>query len=223
MNVEHFAMMYGVIAREAIGRFGADGEAAVREGVREYGLAYGRRMAERAKMDGRPNDFVSYTVYGEFDFAETGSIMELEQRTPYVVVVFSKCGWCEAWRRGGMLDVGRIYCEEIDRAILHGFNPDFRFEVDGTLTGGAVRCRLIYRDGELGDATLLRFLSEKERIGRSAIRPFAGRVAQMYGAMERTLLPRFGNAGREAMMAALAAFGEMYGPEAVSEMVRNGS
>jgi hypothetical protein len=211
MNVEHFAMMYGLIAEEAISRFGSEGEKAVREGIREYGLAYGRRLAGRAGADSRSNDFVSYTVYGEFDFSETGSVMELEQRTPHVVVTFSKCGWCEAWKRKGMLNVGRIYCEEIDRAIVSGFNPDFRFAVDATLTGGAERCRLIYYDGELGDETLQRFLSEKQRVGRSAIRPFRERVEQMYQAMEKVLSSRFGEAGRIALAAGLAAFKDMYG------------
>lgn len=216
MNVEHFAVMYGLIARETIGRFGAEGEAAVREGIREYGLAYGRRLADRAKADGRPNDFVSYSVYGEFDFSETGNVMDLEQRTPHVVIVFSKCGWCEAWKHKGMLDVGRIYCEEIDRAIIRGFNPAFRFAVDTTLTGGAERCRLIYLDGELGDEMLLRLLTEKQRVGQSALRPFKSRVEHVYRAMAQVLIPRFGEAGRIALAAGLAAFQDMYGEMGLS-------
>jgi hypothetical protein len=28
-----------------------------------------------------------------------------------------------------MLDMGRLYCQEIDSAILYGFNPDFKLEV----------------------------------------------------------------------------------------------
>jgi hypothetical protein len=219
MNVEHFALMYALIAREAIGKFGAEGEEAVREGVRKYGLAYGRRVADRARADGRPNDFVSYAVYAEFDFSETDSVMDIEQRSPHTVIVFSKCGWCEAWKRSGMLDMGRIYCEEIDRAILEGFNPGFRFEVDETLTGGAARCRLIYLDGELGDETLLRFLSEKERVGRSAIRPFEGRVIEMHRTMDGILHRRFGKAGHDAMEAALAAFRDRYGAEFASKVI----
>jgi hypothetical protein len=129
MNVEHFAMVYALIAREAIQRFGIEGEKAVLDGIRQYGIAYGNQMAERTKADGRPNDFVGYLLYGEIDFSETGNEMQITQTTPHVEVVCGRCGWHDAWQRHGMLDMGRLYCQEIDSAILYGFNPDFKFEV----------------------------------------------------------------------------------------------
>jgi hypothetical protein len=216
MNVEHFAILYAWIAREAIQRFGTDGEKAVLDGIEEYGISYGKRMAERAKADGRPNDFVSYLLYGEIDFSETGNEMQIAQRTPHVEVVCSQCGWYDAWRRHGVLDVGQLYCEEIDSAIMHGFNPDFKFEVDGTLTSGAPRCRLIYADGELGDDTLLRNLSGKSQVGDSAIRPFELRVAEIYKVLAEVLGQRFGAAGQQAVEAAMSAFAGEYGVEMAS-------
>ena len=216
MNVEHFAMMYALIAREAIQRFGADGKETVADGVREYGISYGKRMAERAKADGRPNDFVSYLLYGEIDFSQTGNEMQMAQRTPHVEVVCSQCGWYDAWQRHGVLDVGQLYCQEIDSAIMHGFNPDFKFEVDGALTSGAPHCRLIYVDGELGDDTLLRYLAAKSQVGDSAIRPFEFRVAEMYKVMAEVFLQRFGAAGKQAVEAALSAFEGEYGAEITS-------
>jgi hypothetical protein len=211
MNVEHFAMMYAFIAGEALQRFGADGQKAVIEGVRGYGIAYGKRMAERAKAGGRPNDFVSYLLYGEIDFSQTGNEMQIAQRTPSVEVVCSQCGWHSAWQRHGVLDVGLLYCQEIDSAIMHGFNPDIRFELDGTLTGGASCCRLIYADCDLGDETLMTFLAAKSQVGDSAIRPFEYRVAEIYRALTEVLVRHFGAAGNQASENAMIAFTGLYG------------
>jgi hypothetical protein len=186
---------------------------AVLDGIRHYGISYGRRMAERAKADGRPNDFVSYLLYGEIDFSETGNEMQITQKTPYVEVICSQCGWHDAWRRHGMLEMGRLYCQEIDSAIMRGFKPDFKFEVDGTLTSGAPRCRLMYFDGELGDETLLRFVTAKGEVGESALRPFASRVAKMYEVLSAILSQRFGAAGEQAVAAAMRAFADEYGEE----------
>lgn len=93
MTVEHFAMMYAFIAREAIRRFGDDGKEAIAEGIKKYDVSYGKRMTERAKADGRPSDFVSYLLYGEIDFSQTGNEIQIVQRTPHVEVSFNQCGW----------------------------------------------------------------------------------------------------------------------------------
>ena len=47
MNVEHFTMLYALIAREAIQQFGNDGEKAVLDGIRQYGISF----TESANID----------------------------------------------------------------------------------------------------------------------------------------------------------------------------
>jgi hypothetical protein len=157
MGVEHHALLFAWMAQEAIKRLGSRGEEAVLEGVRRYGEQRGRRMAETARAAGYGADFTAYTLFGELDMVQAGNEKRIARRTPQVEIEVTRCGWEDAWRREGLLEVGQLYCREVDAALLRGFNPGFRFAMDGTLSSGAPLCRFLYRDGRLGLGELLRY------------------------------------------------------------------
>jgi len=213
-DVEQHAMTFAWLAQETIHRFGADGEKTILEGIRRYGERRGGRMAARARADGRPNDVSGYLLYGELRFGETDNEFQVVQKTPYLEVHTKQCAWHSTWSKRGMLEYGRLYCQEIDCAIIRGFNPGFRFEVDGTLTNGAPYCRFLYYDGRLGPLDMLRYLWRKRRLGDRATRPWDYHVADLYKALSETLIQRFGDAGRQAVDAVMDAFAGEYGTEA---------
>lgn len=216
-KAEHHAMLFAWLAQEATSRFGEDGKAAILDGVRRYGEQRGGRMAERARADGHPNDVLGFLLYGELPLAETTNEMNLTHRTPHVEVHAARCDWCDAWRERDVLESGRLYCQEIDYALMRGFNPDFRFEVDGTMSGGAPVCRFIYHDGRLGVLDMIRYLWLKRRI--KVTRPMEFHAADLYRVISETLIERFGESGREVVDVAMAVFAAEYGSDA-AEAVR---
>jgi hypothetical protein len=216
IGVEHHALLFAWIAREAVERFGVDGEKAVLAGVRSYGEQRGRRMALRAQADGRSNGLVSYLVYGELDFKQTENQFDRVRTNPYLEVQAVRCSWYNTWKRRGLLDYGRLYCREIDRAVMRGFNPGFRFEVAGNLTEGAPYCRFLYYGEGLGITNTLRYILWKRRVGSRAVKPWDYHLGHLYKALTDTLTDMLGSAGQQAAASALAVFAGEYGEEVLS-------
>lgn len=212
-KVEHHAMLFAWIAKAAIESFGADGEGAVLAGVRHYGEQRGRRMALRIQADGQKNDLLGYLLYGELKFEDTANVFEIIQKSPYFEFHAQKCAWNNIWRENNVLEYGRYYCQEIDVSILRGFNPGFRFEVDGTMTNGAPHCRFLFYGGKLGLLDSLRYLWRKRRLGDSAKRSWEFHVAELYNTFLETLSQEFGKSGRQAVQSAMDVFKNEYGAE----------
>lgn len=99
--------------------------------VQQYGEERGRRMAMRALRAGYALDFNAYQACGEW----ASTRPELADSRPGEPVpgmshsLNYHCLWCETFTRRSAGDIGRIYCAEIDRSIVRGFNPDMHFEL----------------------------------------------------------------------------------------------
>jgi hypothetical protein len=195
MGLVHHALLFGWLAQETVQRYGDNGRAVIREGVRRYGEERGRRMAERARSIGRPLDLISYLVFGEID--TSGNTWKIARKQPFLEVHALKCAWHEVWQQNDMLDVGGLYCLEVDDAIMHGFNPDFEFEVDATLSNDAPFCRFLYYGGKINLFSQMRLAWEKRRAVVTYRRPFAFHVLHVYRTMSQTLRETFGRDGQE--------------------------
>ena len=107
--------------------------------VYQYGNERGTRMALRALRDGKPLDYNTYAAYREWNptnsSIEEGSLNQSEctETVPDYVVHYSRCPWAEKFREMNEIHAAQLYCSAIDRSIIHGFNPDLRFEVKGCL------------------------------------------------------------------------------------------
>ncbi len=216
MHVEHHAALFAWLACEASEQLGPPGEDAIRAGVRRYGEERGQRMAALARADDQPTDFVSYLLYGEIDFGQTRNVSRVVQRTPFVEVQVTRCDWHQAWLEQGALAYGRLYCQEIDCAILRGFDPNLAFSVAGTLTNGAPCCRFLYHGARMGLFDTLRYRIERRRVGSSALRSFDWHTADLYRVLSAVLVERLGVEGERVAAAARRAFAAEYGDDAAA-------
>ncbi len=44
------------------------------------------------------------------------------------------------------MEYGRIYCQEVDYALVRGFSPELRIDVNGWLSNGDPCCEFVYHD-----------------------------------------------------------------------------
>jgi len=218
ITIEHHAMLFALISREVVTRFGKDGQAAISKAVRAYGKQRGTRMRESARNENRPSDFSSYILYGELDFGKTNNHFQIRQRSPYVEICATRCAYNGTWRQNGLIEYGKLYCEEIDRSIMQGFSPGFHFEVSGTLTNDAPCCRFRYFDAHLNLFTMLTLFWRKLRIGNRFIRSWAYHTAELYNSLADPVTQEFGKPGREAIDAAMSSFVEQYGKDLTSSI-----
>ncbi len=209
VGLEHHALLIAWMAQATLQRFPEQGPAVIREGVHRYGEERGRHMAATARAAGRPLDLVSVLVFGEID--TSGNVWQMAQLTPFLEMHALKCGWHAVWQKNDLLETGSLYCLEVDDAILHGFNPDFDFGVDGTLSNGAPFCRFLYRGGKLDLPNRLRLAWEKRRAGIKYKRPFAFHVLHYFRTMSRTLRDAFGRDGEDISADCARHFNDHFG------------
>ena len=101
--------------------------------VQQYGEERGRRMAMRALRLGYALDFNAYQACGEWASTRP-ELADSRPGEPVPGMSHTRnyhCLWCETFRGRDASDVGSIYCSEIDRSIVRGFNPDMHFELRG--------------------------------------------------------------------------------------------
>jgi hypothetical protein len=216
---EHQALLFAWIAREVLTRpKGAgpsiDGEAVIRRGVWRYGVQRGARMAQRAQAAGHPLDYLHYLAYSEwrarpgaFDLAVLESAPDLHQQV-------YRCPWHEAWAANGLMAYGRLYCLDIDRAVVYGFNPQLILEVNGTHTNGSAHCDFIFRGAGLTPDRERELDELRAGLGTDATLPWDYHTGHLYRVVGEVVAEVYGAESEAMLAAAMAAFGAHFGAAA---------
>ncbi|MBR0139690.1 MAG: L-2-amino-thiazoline-4-carboxylic acid hydrolase [Firmicutes bacterium] len=136
---------------EALGE--AQGRAAFLMAERAYGERRGRRMALRALRDGNPPDFTSYFAYGELLTTPGGYDGSYEASEGLIHETQWKCPWASAFKDCGSMDCAKLYCREIDAAVVRGFNPLLDYRYGGNMHENGT-CVFYFRSPEINEKTL---------------------------------------------------------------------
>lgn len=210
---KHHALLFAWISKEVHHRVGAErAQEIVKRAVRRYGEERGHRMSLRAKANGHRLDMVNYLAYGEWRADPGETQQEVRERTPHVHVHAHKCPWYEAWKAYDLLQYGKSYCQEVDEALVRGFNPELRIDVKGTLAEGEDYCDFMFYGANLTlpKALLLRY-RQRFRPGSGAVMPWEYHLGHLYSTMGRVLQAELGEPGQDAIEAGMEAFGSHFG------------
>jgi hypothetical protein len=202
-------MLFAWIARAVIARAGAEkGEAVMRQAVRRYGEERGQRMALRAEADGEQLSMANYLAYGEWSADPEEIEQVMVEEGAVVRMTVHKCPWHAAWTENDLMTYGRLYCLEIDEALVRGFNPALKLDVNATQTNEGKPCEFVFHELE----------DKGPRRGR--VMPWAYHVGHLYKTVGDVVVEELEAAGGEAVSEALTAFAERYGEEAAQVVLR---
>ena len=207
-TAQHHALLFAWIARETIARVGEEVASPVLcAAVRRYGEQRGRRMALRAQQDGQPLSMATCLSYREWEvpageMQQTGVPWRGDLR-----VQVRRCCWATTWQQEGLTEYGKYYCQEIDKALVRGFNPELVVDVKGTRTNGSRMCELVYHGAFEG--TLVH--EETQRGQEQRTLPWNYHTAHLYATMSAGLQGELGSAGVVASQAALETFTSRFG------------
>lgn len=104
--------------------------------TRYYAGQRGRRMARRAIHDGKTLDYDTYSEYGEWKNTEESvkcgiaNKFEFIKNSPDTEMKVRDCPWRYEFKEKNSEEAGMVYCTYLDRAIVHGFNPEIDYRVD---------------------------------------------------------------------------------------------
>lgn len=150
--IEDHAVLLALMIRQAQSDCGAEGRAAAVRSVQRYGRERGMRAAMRCLADGVPLSMSNYVLYGEWDDPKGVSKTETEAFEPNYRTRVTACGWCDAWKRLGLLEYGRVYCDSIDENLVFGFNPALTLKMGKILSHGDEYCSFDWIGCEFRDA-----------------------------------------------------------------------
>lgn len=192
MKIENQAVMFALLCKYTVLSHAEKGIEAIQEGMINYGRERGRRMAVNAEDYGDPIELWTELAYGEWKPDHEGQ-MEfgcIETEPTYKSCV-TKCAWCEAWKKYGLLGYGREYCVNVDSAVYEGFCRDFVCEPNyPTMSWGGERCEFDWgRPLSAEDAAKL--AAKKEELGDSCVKDFDFHTAHIYYAITAVIRKRF--------------------------------
>ena len=104
---------------------------------------------------------------------------------------------------------------EVDEALVRGFNPDLRLDVNSTLPNDDTSCEFVFHDANLTFFNYLRLAYKKAvKPGKRAIMPWHYHLGHLYKTVSQVFVEELGSGGQEAADAALGEFAARYGQEA---------
>lgn len=207
--IEH-AALFGILAQKILLAFGEDrGDALLLDGVLRYGEERGGRMRQRALKNGDPDDMISFFAYGEWRDPLSLPTVE-EEQFPDRLSRVVRCRWQDSWKKYGLSPFGKYYCRCIDRAVLHGFNPQLRLKVLSCLSQGSDSCLFCWKDAGLDPAGLLRLEEMKQRLGDSCVKDWLYHTAHLYRVLADTVLAEDPKKGEIVLSRAQSQFGRTF-------------
>ena len=211
-QIEHHAVLYALLEKEAVEQAGEEGRKAMYEATARYGRERGARMRQNAEKFGdEPNAF-SYLAYGEWSAAPGAMIVDEYDTKNYTTHV-KKCEWCRCWEKHGLLDYGKAYCTNVDVNIAHGFDPEFDLIVNSLMSAGDEVCEFGY-GFEMTPEKREELAEIKEKIGQKAQKDFNYHCAHMWVSIRNTLTELLGEQlGHDITDAALFDFTRRFGSE----------
>ena len=212
MRIENQAMMFALLARYTIEACGEEGREVIQEGMIRYGKERGARMAKYALEDGSPLTLWANQAYGEWIPDYEGQMtFGWEETEPEFVTYISKCAWCEAWKKYGVLEYGREYCRNVDKAVYEGFFPKFVCTPLGdAMSFGGERCRFNW-GRPLTEEDQEKLRETKARIGTKFVRDFQFHTSHIYHTITDVIRKRLPDQAQRIIEKAVTDYIDLFG------------
>ncbi len=221
MTARQHALLFAMISKSVIQETGVEkGEPVIRQAVLEYGRQRGKRMALRAKKYGHDLTMDNYFAYGEWAVPKGEMNYRFAEKYPHARMQIDQCPWYETWKSNNLLEFGKYYCREIDKALVHGFNPDLAIRVNSIRPDGGEVCDFVFKDAGLSFFKLLGLMLKKKiRPGKDAIMPLEYHCGHLYSTMGRVICREFGEKADILMENALKEAKAFFNENQISAIV----
>lgn len=206
-NEKTHAFLIGLFYSNLKAQHGERGISCFVKATQKMAEQRGARMALRALRDGHKLDYNSYMAYGEWTPTIPSQSAEVNA-FPDCVKDIHSCAWHTTFEEIGLLECGLVYCKEIDRGIVRGFNPNLQFEVTSVLHDSPV-CHMIFKDA---------YLDGSVKAPDGAKLPWEYHCAHVYKTYLETIAMIFGDAQR-IKADVDAQFNEKFGADSAKELI----
>jgi hypothetical protein len=135
MNLQDsWTKLYYYLAKNLVEMFGIEGEQALREGIRNFGVDRGTTLRKEHLKSGLQPNLKNLFTYGDLpgDPRFRRNKIELTPQTRFSETLV--CPMASLWKEMGGMNLGRIYCEEFHHAKFSAYAPHTQVNLTKTLT-----------------------------------------------------------------------------------------
>lgn len=218
-SIDHHATMYALLSKHLQRLCPERGLEILGVATDRYGRERGMRMARCAAMDGVDCSLEHYFAYVEWTDADHEMVRGVAQREPEYRTLVHRCGWVESWKKRGLLEYGKIYCQYADFGLVHGFNPDNTLVLDETLSHGDAACVFRWAGYAMTPAREAALRDARARVGERYRRDFAFHTGHLFSCLRDEMIAQLGVVGAAAADLAMEEFAEIFTTEA-ADIVR---
>lgn len=176
-----------------------------------YANQRGRRMAKRAIRDGEDLTYETYCQYGEWISTDDSIDNDIANKFEFIedesdlVMHISHCPWRFQFKSMGAEEAGLMFCKNLDRYLVEGFNSDIDYSVDlDTLQGSSDEyCVHIVKNYNLDGKN-----TDKNKNG---LKGFDYHCAHLFWSFRETIIDIYGYEGLKISEKVLDDFNENYG------------
>ncbi|MEW5736828.1 MAG: L-2-amino-thiazoline-4-carboxylic acid hydrolase [Thermodesulfobacteriota bacterium] len=137
------AQLFASLCKVVVERLGkGQGEELIREAVEYFGRRRGARIAEKVRNLGKPLSFKNWLIHTDIGADNFSFTPVLDNRD--LVVKVRECSFIRAARDWGLEDLAALYCRYADHAILEGYNPAIKLELQTRHDTGKDYCLFRY-------------------------------------------------------------------------------
>ena len=137
-------LLYLSIGKEIVEKYGQEGREIFLQGIKAFGRARGKGIAEKVKAAGEP-----LTLENFFKFYDV-PVTVVTKQSPFEITKdgrfrkrITSCPLVDLFREKNQLELGKLYCEQ-DFAMMEAYNPELRFEKGSSLMEGDECCEFTY-------------------------------------------------------------------------------
>lgn len=206
-NEHQHAWIVSEYYSQLVDSYGENGKKAFIQAAQTYGEERGKRMAMRAIHDKKPLDFNTYFTYGEY--AVTPEFFDVDMWCEKGVVneKVTRCPWADIFLHRKLRECGVVYCKEIDKAIVRGFNPELEMKTVSTQHYESC-CRFYFYHEAVRKDTL----EQEEQ--KNAVMPLSYHCVHVFHVFDAVVRGVFGDAGEKISEKVLKSLEDEYGKEA---------
>ncbi len=137
------AQLFAVMCKFIIAKLGPEeGESLIREAVEYFGRERGKRIAEKVKKMNKPLSLKNWILYTDVSSANFPVHVRFENGDLAADVY--ACSFNKAAEEWGLGEYSAYYCKYADYAILEGYNPDVKLELEQRQKTGCDHCKFRY-------------------------------------------------------------------------------
>jgi hypothetical protein len=137
------AQLFASLSKHVFEKQGVvEGEKLIKEAVEYFGFERGQRIAQVVKGLGKPLSLKNWLIYSDIDGSNFEAKASLCNHD--LLVRVHHCTFIDAAEKWELREQASLYCRYVDYAILKGYNPDVKLELQSRHDTGKDYCLFRY-------------------------------------------------------------------------------